>query len=616
MKHYCNPMNLEYRYQFFRRPNSPERNKLYKVYREAADPTLIMFKGLYYLFPSMTAGFFTSEDLYDWNYYRLGKEIPVYDYAPDVRVMGDYMYFSASRNGENGSFYRTKDPRTETFEKIPGSFPFWDPNLFIDDDRRVYFYWGCSNMEPIYGVELDSKTMQPITEKRVMIRSHEDVRGYERFGEEHVEPHTEADISKQVENMVSMMKEQAKEAGQELPLPEEQIKSQMRGYFSNRPYIEGAWMTKYQGKYYLQYAIPGTEYNVYGDGTYIGDSPLGPFKPAINNPYSYKPGGFITGAGHGSTLEDREGKYWHISTMRISHNENFERRIGLWKAGFDGDGELFCDQRFGDWPIAIDAPAFAKPDWMLLSYGKKVRVSSGDGAQNITDENIQTIWKAATTAPGEWAEIDLGEVYDVSAVQLNFADDGILREIPKGEEPKVLPYEERWLDLEKQTTAWIMEGSANGSDYEVFEDKSQSNTDLPHDFLEWETPKKVRFIKVTVLKVPYDANPCISGIRVFGKGNGTAPEMARKVKFILESEMDLKVSWEAEKGVNANLLWGYAPDKMYHSRTIMGATEGKTGALVAGQPVYIRVDTFNENGITEGEVVKVRECDKEMDHVQ
>ena len=56
----------------------------------------------------------------------------------------------------------------------------------------------------------------------------------------------------------------------------------------------------------------------------------------------------------------------------------------------------------------------------------------------------------------------------------------------------------------------------------------------------------------------------------------------------------------------SNLLWGNAPDKMYHSRTIMGATEGRIGALVAGQPVYIRVDTFNENGITEGKIIKVR----------
>ena len=43
MKYYCNPMNLEYRYQFFETPE--ENGKLCKVSREAADPSLILFKG-------------------------------------------------------------------------------------------------------------------------------------------------------------------------------------------------------------------------------------------------------------------------------------------------------------------------------------------------------------------------------------------------------------------------------------------------------------------------------------------------------------------------------------------------------------------------------------------
>ena len=47
--------------------------------------------------------------------------------------------------------------------------------------------------------------------------------------------------------------------------------------FSRKPYIEGAWMNKFNGKYYLQYACPGTQYNIYADGVYVGDSPLGPF---------------------------------------------------------------------------------------------------------------------------------------------------------------------------------------------------------------------------------------------------------------------------------------------------------------------------------------------------
>ena len=104
-------------------------------------------------------------------------------------------------------------------------------------------------------------------------------------------------------------------------------------------------MDKYHGKYYLQYACPGAEYNVYADGVYVSDSPLGPFVLAENNPYSYHPGGYMPGAGHGSTMWDRNGNLWHASTMRISVNHQFERRVGIWRAGFDEDGELFCNQR-------------------------------------------------------------------------------------------------------------------------------------------------------------------------------------------------------------------------------------------------------------------------------
>ena len=59
----------------------------------------------------------------------------------------------------------------------------------------------------------------------------------------------------------------------------------IRTTFANLPYIEGAWMTKHDRKYYLQYACPGAEINVYADGVYIGDSPLGPFVPAESNPF-------------------------------------------------------------------------------------------------------------------------------------------------------------------------------------------------------------------------------------------------------------------------------------------------------------------------------------------
>ena len=67
---------------------------------------------------------------------------------------------------------------------------------------------------------------------------------------------------------------------------------------------------------------------------------LGTLSTGEEQSFSYKPGGFIPGAGHGSTMEDATGSLWHTATMRISVNHNFERRVGLWPAGFDEDGEL------------------------------------------------------------------------------------------------------------------------------------------------------------------------------------------------------------------------------------------------------------------------------------
>ena len=595
MKYYCNPMNLEYRYQFFETPE--ENGKLCKVSREAADPSLILFKGKYYLFPSMTAGFYTSEELVDWEFHKFKSDMPVYDYAPDVRAAGEYMYFSASKLDENCSFFRTKDPICEPFEEIPGRFPFWDPNLFVDDDGRFYFYWGCSNMKPIYGVELNPETMVPLGEPQIMFDSHEQERGYERNGENHIPPKTEEEIEKEVQQILQTIPEEMREPS----------KPMLYGYMGNAPYIEGAWMTKHQGRYYLQYAIPGTQYNVYGDGVYVSDAPLGPFKPAGNNPYSYKPGGFITGAGHGSTLEDKEGRFWHTSTMRISKNHVFERRLGLWKAGIDADGELFCDQRYGDWPVSVESKVWEKPEWMLLSYKKEVLVSSGKGAQNAVDEDIRTCWTAESNQSGEWIQVDLGAETDVRAVQINFADDGLELPPPEGAVFVERTSVSRYIDELVQPTRWILEGSVNGECFFMLADKSQADTDYAHDFLVWEEEGiKIRFLRLTIIRLPYGQIPCISGFRVFGKGEGTAPMQAQDVKADFRGELDMNVSWTAKDVVGCNILWGYAPEKLYHSYMVFGKDDQTIGALVKDDPVYVRVDVFNEYGITEGEVQRVR----------
>lgn len=341
MKQYiCNPVNINYRYQF---NQDPRKNGVIEVAREAADPSMIFFHGTYYIFASMTLGVWVSEDLAHWENHRLPDNLPLYDYAPDVRVIGEYVYFCASKRGEPCNFYRTKDILNGPYEEIPGTFDFWDPNLFADEDGRVYFYWGCGSVTPIWGVELDPETMQPIGEKKELIRGNPFTNGYERIGEDNsILPLTSEELDLAGKEF---MKKQGIDETQEFP--ETQL-NMLKSFLSKAPYIEGAWMNKFQGKYYLQYAFAGTQYNTYGDGVYVSDAPLGEFHPAKNNPYSFCPGGFMPGAGHGSTMEDRFGNLWHSATMRISMNHSFERRVGIWPAGLDQDNELFCNQRYGD----------------------------------------------------------------------------------------------------------------------------------------------------------------------------------------------------------------------------------------------------------------------------
>lgn len=603
MKYFCNPINVPYRYQF---KTDPRDHYRLTVNREAADPSLVLFKGRYYLFVSMSGAVWVSDDLAEWESVPLPENMPIYDYAPDVRVIGDWLYFTASNRGVPCSFFRTKDPVNGPYEEIKGCLDYWDPNLFLDDDGRLYFYWGCANATPIWGVELDPDTMKPVSDKAPLIWGRPAEHGYERFGEDNSEnPRTAEEIDRLFREFLDNCGKTAEQ------IPEEN-RAMIRATFAGMPYIEGAWMTKHEGRYYLQYACPGSELNVYADGVYVSEHPLGPFRPAKNNPYSYKPGGFLPGAGHGSTVRDKSGSWWHTATMRLSVNHVFERRVGLWPAGFDGEGNLFCNQRYGDWPIAVDRmrdDPWSDPEWFLLSYRKAVTSSAyvpGNGPENVVDEDIRTWWRSASPKPGAWLAVDLGEIMTVCAVQVNFADDPNA-EIPCPGELVSGPDMARYIDREIRPTRWLLEYSVDGTVWEILEDKRDVSTDLSHDLVVDEAGVRTRFVRLTIYAIPYGVGPCISGMRVFGKGNGSRPNQA-EVSVVRTSSLDFLVSTGDDPDVTGyTVLWGDTPEQLYHSWMVMGSRidRKRIGALVKGQEYYVRVDTFNENGITEGKVEKI-----------
>lgn len=592
-KYFCNPLNIPYKYQF----NKDPRKERISICREGADPSIIFFKGAYYIFASMSLGVYVSEDLANWEYKKLPINLPLYDYAPDARVKDGYVYFCASSKEHDCHRFKTKDVINGPYEEIKEKTRYWDPNLFFDDDGKVYFYHGCTNTDPIYGVELDNKTLIKKGEEVGLIFGNPYEKGFERIGfNNSIYPATEQEIEEKYKAFMKKLK---------IPsfLIPKKYKPLIKGMFKGAPYIEGAWMDKFNGQYYLQYATPGTQYNTYCDAVYVSDSPLKDFKLQDNNPFSYKPGGFINGAGHGSNVIDNENSLWHVSTMSISVIHDFERRIGLFKAGIDEDGELFCNQNFGDYPYNIDdlrKDPWSLPKWNLLSYHKKVRASSyveDNVPGNIVDENIKTIWQANGTK-NEWIEVDLGHSMDVRAIQVNFGDGIINIKVPGKIRGTT---QARYIEERDLKTRYIIEGSEDGINYFIIENKENVDTDLTHDLIIRENGFKARYIRLKIIEVPYEQKPAISGLRVFGINDKMELPKAPKFKIHRVSDIDIEIEIEQQNDVTGfNILFGTKENKLYHSYMIFG-NKVNIGALIKGKEYYFRVDAFNEKGIAKGE---------------
>jgi xylan 1,4-beta-xylosidase len=539
-KTFCNPLNLNYRFQFTESSS----------YREAADPAMIRYKDKYILFVSHSGGYWYSDDLLKWDYLPV-KSLPIEDYAPDAIAINDTIYYTASATGRK-PFYYTTDPFKDNWKPMNDTLPFavWDPNFFLDDDGQRYLYWGCSNFLPMYGVKLNSK-MQAVTEPEIFIKHNQEKYGWE--------------------------------------IPGEQNELTRNGW------NEGAWMTKHNNRYYLQYAAPGTEFRTYADGVYTSDSPLGPFDYETYSPFSYKPGGFAGGAGHSSTFRDKYGNYWHISTMSISVRHMFERRLGLFPAAFDEDGVLRTFTAFGDYPTIMPDRKidFEKENlfkgWMLLSYKKNAEASSSLDSFpviNAFDENIRTWWSASSGDPGEWLGVELDDKSTVNAIQVNFADN----------ESQLKP------DSKDIFYCYRILASDDKKSWNVIVDKSNNTIDACHDYIELEEPVKAKYFKIENARVP-DGKFSVYDLRIFGIRDGKAPAIVNN--FTIErGETDSRksrIEWPKDNNATGYIVnYGTDINKLYTSVMVYETNSLMITGLNKDVTYYFSIDAFNESGITKG----------------
>jgi xylan 1,4-beta-xylosidase len=529
---FCNPLNLNYRFMV----DAVDA-------REAADAVMVLYKDDYYLFASRSGGYWTSPDLRNWTLI-VPTGIDIETYAPAVMVMRDTLFYVPSANTKS---YKTTDPKSGIWQAGPTIRSYGDPAFFLDDDQRLYMYYGVSDNAPIRGVELDPYTFKELGTPVDFISAQANIHGWERRGDDNL--------------------------------------------LDEQPWIEGSWMIKENNKYYLHYAGPGTEFKTYADGIYVADSPLGPYEYATYSPFAFKPTGFIAGAGHGSTFKDKNGNYWHVGTMTISVKHMFERRLGIFPVGFDEDGQIRCNTSWGDYPQYFpgvkENPVDDNFAGMLLLSHKKYALASSSledhGVDQSVDEDARTYWSAQTGGSDEWLIIDLGKACSVEAIQVNFAEHATNPELVRGRNH--ILFEQ-----------YVIENSSDGINWELLVDKSQNMQDVPHDYIELEQAVAARYIRLKNVFTPGEGNFAVRDLRVFGNTAQAVftPVNDFTVKRDTADGRDAVIQWPPVENADGYIIhYGIAPDKLYNNYMVYDVDSVAIHSLNHGVEYYFDVEAFD-----------------------
>jgi xylan 1,4-beta-xylosidase len=483
---YCNPLSIE----SSARDGSPQGINL-------GDVTVVREAGRYYLFGTGGGGW-VSDDLVNWHYQgvemRTGR-VPV---APHVVKYRGQFYMS----GNDAPLYRAPailgpyevlgewtDASGKPFAGTGNGRPWngaFDVDIFVDVDGKPYLYYPPRSIEGIDVVPLDPEHLNRFAGPPRRLFKFNSAHVWERYGEMNEYP----DIS----------------------------------------WIEGPWMFKRQGTYYLQYSASGTQWLSYATGVYTSKSPIGPFTYAPGNPVLRKTTGVVTGAAHGSVVEGPDGHLWQFYTIVMS-NPPGGRRIGMDPIGFDARGNMFVrgPSETPQWgPGAVADPARQGDSGSIPLTINKLRAMNaksafssqrpGRDAAYAIDNSTGTWWEPAEEDRQPSLTVDLGPATEFDPVQLFTVDSSrILFSAPRAAgrpgaaTPPAPP-------TGSPAHRYRIEVSSDGKTFTTVLDKSQNTVTKYVEFDEL-SPTSCRFVRLTMTDWPHNgAAPLgIVEFTVFGK---------------------------------------------------------------------------------------------------
>jgi xylan 1,4-beta-xylosidase len=437
--------------------------------------------------------------LLNWSFQRVAN-VPV---APHVVKYNGSFYMC----GNSGPLFKADNPlgpftsvgQWKNTPDVAGGWrgPF-DMDIYIDDDNKPYLYYPGRGIDGIYVVPLDANDLTKFAGPPKHLFAFDPDHVWERYGE---------------------MNE-----------------------YTDVAWIEGPWMQKYNGTYYLQYSGSGTQWKTYASGYYTAKSPLGPFTYASNNPLLRRTDGLVTGTAHGSIVEGPDENLWQFYTIVLS-NPPGGRRIGMDRITFDKDGNMAVKVTdTPQWaPSTVSDPTQGDSGSIPLTINKVramnalSRFSSqqpGRDAAYAVDNSSGTWWEPATTDRQPTLTIELSPATRFDAVQLftidsvrlmfnggrGFGFGGRRSRAPAAESvPATAAAPEMPATNAYQYT---IEVSMDGQTYTTALDQT-TNAISRNTIFEEIPPVKCRFIRLTVTNWPRAMPLGIIEFTIFGKPAGS-----------------------------------------------------------------------------------------------
>ena len=487
---YCNPLPIE----ASSRDGSPQGINL-------GDVTVVREADKYYLFGT-GGGAWVSSNLVDWKYQAVevrGGRVPV---APHVFKYEGAFYLS----GNSAPLYRAsdilgpydlvgpwKDEKGQPWKgEVNGQAwnGAFDVDMFVDDDGKPYLYYPGRSVEGIYVVPLTPSDLTRFAAAPKHLFGFQPSHVWERWGEAN-EYLTEA-------------------------------------------WIEGPWMFKRNGVYYLEYSGSGTQWLSYATGVYTARSPMGPFTYAPGNPLLRKTTGIVTGPGHGCAVQGPDGNWWQFYTIVMS-NPPGGRRLGMDPIGFDAKGNMFVHAtetpRWGPGVVADPArngdsgsiPLTINKLRNLRQRGGFSSERSGREAAYALDNSNGTWWEPAENDAQPSLTVDLGSTTEFASEQ-RFTVDSSRIEFMTGR---------RGFGAPPQTASvtgspafrYKIETSRDGQNFATILDKTGNNVTKYTEFDEL-PPTECRYVRLTITDWPHVSSFPLGIIEftVFGKA-AEAPKL-------------------------------------------------------------------------------------------